>query len=105
MDLVRRVRPDIGNVTRFSARSGTPAASMENQIVGWRVKDRSRRLTRLRFQIAQEVHNPLVGRQYTALLTGAGKAGTGVRPAPPGPPGPPPAAGAPPAIRSGGGCR
>ncbi|TLZ71075.1 MAG: tRNA (N(6)-L-threonylcarbamoyladenosine(37)-C(2))-methylthiotransferase [Methanobacteriota archaeon] len=76
MDLVRRVRPDIVNVTRFSARTGTPAASMENQIVGWRVKDRSRRLTRLRFEIAQEIHNRLVGREYTVLVTEAGKAGT-----------------------------
>src|SRR2546428_4743304 len=76
MDLVRRVRPDIVSVTRFSARTGTPAASMENQIVGWRVKDRSRRLTRLRFEIAQEIHNRLVGREYTVLVTEAGKAGT-----------------------------
>ena len=76
MDLVRRVRPDIVNVTRFSARSGTPAANMENQIVGWRVKERSRRLTRLRFEIAQELHDRLVGREYTVLVTEPGKAGT-----------------------------
>ena len=76
MDLVRRVRPDIVNVTRFSARSGTPAANMENQIVGWRVKERSRRLTRLRFEIAQEIHDRLVGHEYTVLVTEPGKAGT-----------------------------
>jgi len=49
---------------------------MENQIVGWRVKERSRRLTRLRFEIAQELHDRLVGREYTVLVTEPGKAGT-----------------------------
>ncbi len=34
MELVRRVRPDIVNVTRFSPRNSTPAAKMEDQIVG-----------------------------------------------------------------------
>ncbi len=50
MELIRRVRPDIVNVTRFSPRDGTPAATMPGQIVGWKVKERSRRLTRLRFR-------------------------------------------------------
>ncbi len=76
MELIRRVRPDIVNVTRFSARTGTPAAKMENQIVGWRVKERSRRLSRLRFEIAQEIHDRLLGRAYTVLVTEPGKAGT-----------------------------
>lgn len=76
MDLIRRVRPDIVNVTRFSARAGTPAANMGNQIVGWRIKERSRRLTRLRFEIAQEIHERLVGREFVVLVTEPGKAGT-----------------------------
>src|SRR5207249_7054979 len=54
IELIRRVRPDIVNVTRFSPREGTPAATMSGQIVGWRVKERSRRLTRLRFQISRD---------------------------------------------------
>lgn len=76
MDLIRRVRPDIVNVTRFSARAGTPAAAMKGQIVGWRVKERSRRLTRLRFQIAQEIHERFVGREVDILATEPGKRGT-----------------------------
>jgi len=76
MDLVRRVRPEIVNVTRFSARTGTPAATMADPIVGWRVKERSRRLTRLRFQISQEAHEPFVGREEWVLVTEPGKAGT-----------------------------
>ncbi|HEY6146447.1 MAG TPA: radical SAM protein [Thermoanaerobaculia bacterium] len=76
MDLVRRVWPEIVNVTRFSARSGTPAATMPNQVVGWQVKERSRRLTRLRFQFSQEIHEPFVGREEWVLVTEPGKPGT-----------------------------
>ena len=76
MDLVRRVRPDIVNVTRFSARPGTPAASMPAQIVGWRVKQRSRRITSLRFAVAREIHQTLVGEEADVLVTEPGKEGT-----------------------------
>lgn len=76
MDLVRRTRPDIVNVTRFSARPGTPAAAMDGQVVGWRVKERSRRITALRFRIAKEVHSRFVGREVDVLATEPGKPGT-----------------------------
>jgi len=76
MDLVQRVRPDIVNVTRFSPRAGTPAASMPGQIVGWRVKQRSRRLTLLRFQLAREIHERWIGREVCVLVTEPGKPGT-----------------------------
>lgn len=73
LDLIRRARPEIVNVTRFSPRKGTPAAGMTNQIVGWRAKERSRRLTRLRWQIAQEAHERFVGREMDVLVTEKGK--------------------------------
>lgn len=76
LDLVRRARPDIVNVTRFSARPGTPAATYPGQIVGWRVKQRSRRLTSLRFAIAREVHQRFVGDEVEVLVTEAGKEDT-----------------------------
>src|SRR5207245_7547742 len=76
MDLVRRVRPDVVNVTRFSARAGTPAATMPDPVVGWRVKERSRRLTRLRMSISRENNESLVGRELPVLTTDPGKAGT-----------------------------
>ena len=76
MELIRRVRPDIVNVTRFSRREGTPAATMPGQIVGWKVKERSRRLTRLRFQVSRDVHERFVGREVDVLVTEAGKPGT-----------------------------
>ena len=76
MDLVRRVRPDIVNVTRFSRRPGTPAATFPDQIVGWRVKQRSRRITSLRFAVAREIHQALVGEEVDVLVTEPGKEGT-----------------------------
>ncbi len=76
MDLIRRVRPDIVNVTRFSSREGTPAATMPGPIVGWRVKQRSRRLTSLRFQISRGIHEALVGREVEVLVTEPGREGT-----------------------------
>ncbi len=76
MELIRRVRPDIVNVTRFSPRDGTPAATMPGQIVGWKLKERSRRLTRLRFQIAREMNERFIGREATVLVTEPGKPGT-----------------------------
>ncbi len=76
MDLVRRVRPDIVNVTRFSLRPGTPAATMPDAIVGWRVKQRSRRISALRFVIARETHQGFVGEEVDVLVTEPGKEGT-----------------------------
>lgn len=76
MDLVRRTRPDIVNVTRFSPRPGTPAASLPGRVVGWRVKERSRRLTRVRFAIGRERNEAWVGREVEALVTELGKDGT-----------------------------
>ncbi|TLZ60361.1 MAG: tRNA (N(6)-L-threonylcarbamoyladenosine(37)-C(2))-methylthiotransferase, partial [Methanobacteriota archaeon] len=76
MDLVRRTRPDVVNVTRFSPRAGTPAATRQDQIAGWRVKERSRRLTHLRISIAREIHEGFVGRELPILTTEPGKAGT-----------------------------
>ncbi|OGS48290.1 MAG: hypothetical protein A3K68_03610 [Euryarchaeota archaeon RBG_16_68_13] len=76
MKLIRRVRPDIVNVTRFSPRAGTPAVSMPGRILGRTVKDRSRRITALRFRIAREVHDRFVGQTVEVLVTEPGKPGT-----------------------------
>src|SRR5437879_3556132 len=81
MELVRRVRPDIVNVTRFSPREGTPAATMPGRIVGWNVKERSRRLTRLRFQLAREMNERFIGSEGTVLVKAPGKPGTDLPPA------------------------
>jgi MiaB/RimO family radical SAM methylthiotransferase len=76
IELIRRTRLDIVNVTRFSPRAGTPAASYPNGIVGRRVKERSRRLTQLRFEIARDVHRAFVGEEVDVLVTEPGKGTT-----------------------------
>jgi threonylcarbamoyladenosine tRNA methylthiotransferase CDKAL1 len=53
LDLVKRLQPDKVNITRFSARPGTPAArlyDMPDRIK----KDRSREMTRLRMKIVAQ---------------------------------------------------
>lgn len=76
LELVRSIRPDIVNVTRFSPRPGTRAASTGPPIVGWKAKDRSRELTKLRFEISLEKNEELVGRDFLALATEVGKDST-----------------------------
>ncbi len=75
IDLLERVRPDIVNVTRFSPRLGTPAASWKAP-VGWRVKDWSRRMTAVKVRIGREINEAYVGRIVRVLTTEPGKPGT-----------------------------
>ncbi|MCK4718982.1 MAG: tRNA (N(6)-L-threonylcarbamoyladenosine(37)-C(2))-methylthiotransferase [Thermoplasmata archaeon] len=68
MEMIERVRPDIVNVTRFSGRPGTKAASAEGQVHGRIAKERSRRLTELRFRISEERKKVWVGKEVEALV-------------------------------------
>ena len=74
--LLNEVRPDVVNVTRYSPRPGTPAAKAKNQVVGWVSKERSRELTKLRFSIAKEIHDGMIGTSEEVLITEIGKAGS-----------------------------
>jgi len=76
LELVGELRPDIVNVTRFSSRPGTKAASEGGHVVGWKAKQRSREVTALRFRVALARNRELVGRKATALATERGKPGT-----------------------------
>jgi len=73
LDFLSEMRPDIVNVTRFSARPGTKAAVGQKPVVGWMAKDRSRELTELRFKVALEKNRSWVGRSVKALSTEKGK--------------------------------
>ena len=77
-DLIRALRADTLNITRFSSRPGTEAASME-QLHGRILKERSTELTELKNQVEGDVNSRLIGREYRALATEAGKEGTIVR--------------------------
>ncbi|AJC71422.1 threonylcarbamoyladenosine tRNA methylthiotransferase [Thermococcus guaymasensis DSM 11113] len=74
VELVKRVRPDKINVSRYSARPGTIAARWK-QIPGWKAKERSRLLHRLRLQIAHEINKTYVGRTVEVLVHGPGEKG------------------------------
>lgn len=78
VELLRHVRPDIVNVTRFSPRQGTPAAKARNQVPGWVSKERSRELSKLRFEISAEVNAAMVGRQEKVTVTEEGKNTTSI---------------------------
>ncbi len=74
LELVKRVRPDKINVSRYSPRPGTIAARWK-QLPGWKIKERSRLLHRLRLQIAYEINRSYVGKTLEVLVHGAGKKG------------------------------
>ena len=74
VELVKRIRPDKVNVSRYSARPGTIAAKWK-QLPGWLVKERSRLLHRLRLQIAYEINKAYTGKTVEVLVHGPGKKG------------------------------
>ncbi|WP_297435942.1 tRNA (N(6)-L-threonylcarbamoyladenosine(37)-C(2))-methylthiotransferase [Thermococcus sp.] len=74
VELVKRVRPDKINVSRYSPRPGTIAAKWK-QVPGWKVKERSRELHRLRLRIAYEINRTYVGKTVEVLVHGPGKKG------------------------------
>ena len=76
LELLRRVKPNIVNVTRFSSRPGTLAESMSSQVVSRVAKDRSREIAKLRFEIASEINSILIGERLEATVTEEGKNGT-----------------------------
>jgi threonylcarbamoyladenosine tRNA methylthiotransferase CDKAL1 len=76
LEMLRRVEPNIVNVTRFSSRPGTAAESMGAQVVSRIAKDRSREMAKLRFEIASGINAKLIGSQIEVMATEAGKNGT-----------------------------
>ena len=54
VELMKELKPDVINITRFSQRPGTQAATMRDRIPGWKAKNRSRKITKLRFDITSE---------------------------------------------------
>ncbi|MEE9223869.1 MAG: TRAM domain-containing protein [Thermoplasmata archaeon] len=76
LDLMRGVRPDIINVTRFSAREGTEAFNMDKKVPGRESKERSKELTRLRLEMSLEKKETLVGSTFRVMTTERVKLGT-----------------------------
>lgn len=78
MDLIRTLRADTVNITRFSPRPGTDAASMP-QVHGRISSARSSELTELKNATELDVNSRLIGRRFESLATEKGKDGTIVR--------------------------
>ena len=66
VDLLKRLLPDLVNITRFSPRQGTPAAKLK-RLNGNIVKDRSRDLTSLRQDLGAKSFKRFVGRKTSVL--------------------------------------
>ena len=66
VDLLKRLLPDLVNITRFSPRQGTPAAKLK-RLNGKIVKDRSRELTSLRQELGAKSFKRFVGRKTSVL--------------------------------------
>ena len=67
--LLRKFKPDIVNITRFSARPITKAKSMPGRVPTHIVKQRSRELTNVCKTITEEKNKEHIGNQYTVLIT------------------------------------
>ena len=77
-NLIRDLHADTLNITRFSSRPGTEAASLE-QLHGRILKERSTELTELKNQVEYDVNKRLIGQRFRSLATEVGKEGTIVR--------------------------
>ena len=73
--LIESIKPDIINVTRFSARPGTKAYDMPEKVDGKTMKERSKMLSGLRFKISLEKNQHYLGSEQKVLMTEPGKPG------------------------------
>jgi len=68
MDLIREIRPEKLNVTRFSKRPGTDAAEMDG-LGGTLKKERSKAMSALKMDVVGEAYEAMVATERTVLLT------------------------------------
>jgi tRNA A37 methylthiotransferase MiaB len=76
IELLKNVKPDITNITRFSARPYTKAKSLVGRITTEIVKERSRCLTDLCKRISKQKNQYHIGKKYNVLITEKGKDNT-----------------------------
>ncbi len=74
-ELIKNLKPDIVNITRFSPREGTLAYKLKD-LPGWIKKERSRKLTNLMREIGIENNKKFLGRKIDVLITKRGKGNT-----------------------------
>ncbi|MDZ7747179.1 MAG: tRNA (N(6)-L-threonylcarbamoyladenosine(37)-C(2))-methylthiotransferase [Halobacteriales archaeon] len=71
MDLLREVRPEKINVTRFSKRPGTDAAEMKG-LGGQTKKDRSKAMSELKMDVVGEAYQSMIGERHEVLVVEQG---------------------------------
>lgn len=76
VELLEYVRPDITNITRFSARPYTKAKYMKGRIKTEIVKERSKILTDVCRRISRKNNLKHIGKRYNILITEKGKNNT-----------------------------
>ncbi len=76
LKLIKELHADTVNITRFSARPGTDAAVMKNQIQGNISKERSTELTEMKMKVEYSVNKKLIGERCHVLVTEIGRTGT-----------------------------
>ncbi len=74
--LIKDLHADTVNITRFSVRPGTDAATMKNQVHGNISKERSTELTETKMSVEGGTNSTLIGQRYKVLVTENGKPGT-----------------------------
>lgn len=73
LELIRWLRPDVLNISRFWERPGTEAVGLPGRLHGRETKERSRVLTALWRELAVDVGRRWLGWEGTVLLTERGK--------------------------------
>ena len=73
IDFVQKVKPDITNITRYSARPNTKAKTMKGRIPTHIVKKRSTELAQMCTNISLENNQHHIGKTYDVLVTEHGK--------------------------------
>jgi len=72
VELVKELEPDIVNISRFGPRPNTPAAKMKPQVPGWKIKERSRLMTKVVKEISYRRNQRWVGWRGEVLVSGIG---------------------------------
>jgi len=78
LDLIRWLRPDVLNISRYWERPGTEAAAMSGRLHGRETKARSRRLTKIWKKLSVETGKRWLGWEGMILLDEIGRDGTKV---------------------------
>ncbi len=76
LDLIKKLRADTINITRYSPRPGTDSLLLSKEVNGNISKERSTELTELKNSVEYDVNNSLIGKKVKVLVTEKGKIGT-----------------------------